>query len=354
MVNQSEHGVQRVVHHKDYYIRGGDMTVLVENHLYRVHSYFFERESLFFRQKLTGSANDGDERLGSSDLNAYTLDDVKSEDFARFLWVFYNPKYSLYDAPLEVWLSILHLANRWSFISVKDLTIRELERLEIEPVDKISIYHEYSINRAFLVPSYIAVCTRDKPLSFVEGSKLGMETVLRIADARERARQRAAESGIRSPTYEDFDEMEMESMVREVFGVGSRPASPITNGANGNGINGFSTTGQNGSSAARARSASPEPPKGIAHNAKMGSISSRLQDTAANAPPVNGAGAGAPKPPGPPPKPSVTTQAAPKIPPPAPDANAANVPTPASGATDPNKNGGTDGGSKGSFSSFWS
>jgi hypothetical protein len=60
----------------------------VENHLYRIHSHFFERESLFFRQKFQSA--EGEER-GSSDNNAYTLDDVKSEDFARFLWVFYNP-----------------------------------------------------------------------------------------------------------------------------------------------------------------------------------------------------------------------------------------------------------------------
>ncbi|KAG2347417.1 hypothetical protein BDR05DRAFT_861539, partial [Suillus weaverae] len=224
MVNSSEHGLARVIHHKDYYIRGGDMTVLVENHLYRIHSHFFERESLFFRQKFQSA--EGEER-GSSDNNAYTLDDVKSEDFARFLWVFYNPKYSLYEAPLETWLSILRLANRWSFCNVKELTVRELEKIQIEPVDKIAIYHEYSINKLFLIPAYIAVCKRDKPLTFAEGMQLGMETVLRVADARERARQRAAESGIRSPTFDDFEDSDMESMIREVFGIMSRPTSPI-------------------------------------------------------------------------------------------------------------------------------
>lgn len=233
------------------------MTVLVENHLYRIHSHFFERESLFFRQKFQSA--EGEER-GSSDNNAYTLDDVKSEDFARFLWVFYNPKYSLYEAPLETWLSILHLANRWSFCNVKELTVRELEKLQIEPVDKIAIYHEYSINKTFLIPAYIAVCKRDKPLTFSEGMQLGMETVLRVADARERARQRAAESGIRSPTFDDFNDREMESMVKEVFGITSRPTSPIvqtssssshTNGsANGSAYTG--STKVNGSTTAKA------------------------------------------------------------------------------------------------------
>ncbi|KAH7883266.1 hypothetical protein F5I97DRAFT_219120 [Phlebopus sp. FC_14] len=225
MVNTSEHGVSRVVQHKDYYLRGGDMTVIVENHLYRIHSYFFERESLFFRQKLP-STGENEEQRGSSDNNAYTLEDVKSEDFARFLWVFYNPKYSLYDAPLEVWLSILQLANRWSFDNVKELSVRELEKIEIEPVEKIAIYHDNTISRLYLLPSYIAVCKRDKPLSFKEGMKLGMETVLRIADARERVRQRASESGIRTPTFEDFEDAEVEGLVREVFGLGSRPTSP--------------------------------------------------------------------------------------------------------------------------------
>ncbi|KAG1723129.1 uncharacterized protein EDB91DRAFT_1063606 [Suillus paluster] len=229
MVNSSEHGLARVVHHKDYYLRGGDMTVLVENHLYRIHSHFFERESLFFRQKFQSA--EGEER-GSSDNNAYTLDDVKSEDFARFLWVFYNPKYSLYEAPLETWLSILHLANRWSFCNVKELTVRELEKIQIEPVEKIAIYHEYTINKLFLVPSYIAICKRDKPLSFAEGMQLGMETVLRIADARERARQRAAESGIRTPTFDDFEDNELETMIREVFGIASRPTSPTPQTSN--------------------------------------------------------------------------------------------------------------------------
>ncbi|KAG1758348.1 hypothetical protein EDD22DRAFT_910983 [Suillus occidentalis] len=269
MVNSSEHGLARVIHHKDYYIRGGDMTVLVENHLYRIHSHFFERESLFFRQKFQSA--EGEER-GSSDNNAYTLDDVKSEDFARFLWVFYNPKYSLYEAPLETWLSILHLANRWSFCNVKELTVRELEKLQIEPVDKIAIYHEYTINKTFLIPAYIAICKRDKPLTFSEGMQLGMETVLRVADARERARQRAAESGIRSPTFDDFDDIEMESMVKEVFGITSRPTSPVvqtssssshTNGSTYTGstkVNGSTTAKASGGSSIRTNgSSNPDP-----------------------------------------------------------------------------------------------
>ncbi|KAH0829112.1 hypothetical protein J3R83DRAFT_2579 [Lanmaoa asiatica] len=271
----SSHGVSRVVHHKDFYLRGGDMTVLVENHLYRIHSYFFERESLFFRQKVNNSNNSNDEERGSTDNNAYTLEDVKSEDFARFLWVFYNPKYSIYDAPLDTWLSILKLANRWTFDNVKELSVRELEKIDIEAVEKISIYHENNISRLYLIPAYIAVCKRDKPLSFTEGMKLGMETVLRIAEARERLRLQASESGIRTPTFEDFEDAEVEVLIRDIFSLGSRPTSPspVTSPSNGN--NGSSSgviklgpapSGNppkaNGASASRANGGSAADPRG--------------------------------------------------------------------------------------------
>ncbi|KAG2137431.1 uncharacterized protein EDB93DRAFT_1091189 [Suillus bovinus] len=239
--------VGRVIHHKDYYLRGGDMNVLIGNYHYRIHSHFFYRESLIWRQMLDASPDGGEH--GTTDApSPFTLDDVKSEDFDRFLWVIYNPQYSLYDAPAETWLSILDLAHRWNFCNIKDFAIRELEKLNIEPIDKIVAYHDYKINKTLLLPAYIAMCKREKPLSLAEGTKLGMETVLRLADARERARQQAAENGIRSPTFDDFQDIQMEDMVREVFGIPPRPMSPGWHSRNSSGvINGFGgTLHQNG------------------------------------------------------------------------------------------------------------
>ena len=152
-------------------------------------------------------------------------------------------KYSVYEAPLETWLSILRLANRWTFDSVKELSVRELEKIEIEAVEKISIYHDNNISRLYLIPSYIDVCKRDKPLSFTEGMKLGMETVLRIAEARERLRLQASESGIRTPTFEDFEDAEVEILIREIFNLGSRPTSPAAVTSPTNGVNGSSNPG---------------------------------------------------------------------------------------------------------------
>lgn len=241
--SQDRGSVGRVINHKDYYLRGGDMSVLIGNHLYRIHSFFFYRESLEWRQMLDSPPNGGEH--GTADApSPFTLDDVKSEDFERFLWVIYNPQYSVYDASFETWLSILKLAHRWSFCNIKELAIRELEKLPIEPIEKIVAYHEYKINKTLLLPAYITMCKRDKPLTLAEGTSLGMETVLRLADARERARQQAAESGIRSPTFHDFEDALMEDMVREVFGIPPRQMSPGQHSRNSSGaFNGFGSFG---------------------------------------------------------------------------------------------------------------
>jgi hypothetical protein len=60
----------------------------VEGTLFRVHRYFFERESEYFQQALQAA---GPQEDGHSDRAAFRLDDVSISDFERLLWVFYNP-----------------------------------------------------------------------------------------------------------------------------------------------------------------------------------------------------------------------------------------------------------------------
>ena len=108
--------VERVLQHERYYIPSGDVIFLVrlhlstpfdkllysfrttrrsllqvENHLFRVHRYFFERESALFRDMLALPAPSDTEREGMSDENPIHLPQVECEEFSRFLWVFYNP-----------------------------------------------------------------------------------------------------------------------------------------------------------------------------------------------------------------------------------------------------------------------
>lgn len=164
----------------------------------------------------------------------------------QLLWVFYNPKYSLYDKTVEEWTSILELANEWSFVEVKNLAVRELEKLEIDPIEKVYIYHRFNISRGYLVVSYASIVTRQGPLTLTEGRKLGLDTSLKIAEARERLRSQVSErNGVRSPMPDDFDPKDVDTIVRELFEV---PTRPPNNGAPG------SANGTNGRAHSRAHS----------------------------------------------------------------------------------------------------
>lgn len=58
--------------------------------MFRVHSYFFSRESPVFNRRIN-PASPGNIREGSNDKDPVVLEDVAAEDFEKFLWVFYNP-----------------------------------------------------------------------------------------------------------------------------------------------------------------------------------------------------------------------------------------------------------------------
>ncbi|KAI0366762.1 hypothetical protein BV20DRAFT_912992, partial [Pilatotrama ljubarskyi] len=218
--------VEQIKRHPKYYLNGGDVHFLVENYIYRVHRYFFERESAWFREKLGAPAPAGQAPKGSSDANPFPLDDVAADDFSKFLWVFYNPKYSIYDATLEDWVAILKLAFDWRFAEVKKLCSRELEKFEIAPVQKIELYQSYELDKKLLIPSYMALCVRAEPLTIKEGRQLGLETALLLATARECARGKPLANGARSPTAAELEEDDMVSIIKEIFGLTAGPPSP--------------------------------------------------------------------------------------------------------------------------------
>ncbi|KAI9441493.1 hypothetical protein H4582DRAFT_1388249 [Lactarius indigo] len=185
----SSNAGQRIPWHKDYYIHGGDAVFNVENTLFRVHRYFLTRDSSWFRDRLPYPAPPGETTKGSSDNLPLVLEDISKIEFERFLWVFYNPKYSLYDANIEEWTSILKLAHTWQFIEVKELAIRGLESLQFPTaLQKVVLYQTYDVDRNHLQTAYTALTVRDEPITIAEGRELGLETSLQLARAREVAR----------------------------------------------------------------------------------------------------------------------------------------------------------------------
>ncbi|KAJ7503097.1 hypothetical protein B0H11DRAFT_2155079 [Mycena galericulata] len=239
--NSSNESLLGLQHFEEFYLPGGDLYCLVENKLFRIHRYFFERESKFFKAQLAIPATPGGPRIGTADDSAILLDNVRSTDFAKLLWVFYNPKYSLYDASIEDWATILELAERWAFAEVKNLAVRELEKkTELPDIDRIVLYHKFHVDETYLVPRYAALCERPELLTVEEGLRLGMEVVIALSRARECARN-SASSGARSPSPASLGDKELTDIIKDQFNI--KPAQqptgnggkPNTNGAGANG-----------------------------------------------------------------------------------------------------------------------
>ena len=126
-----------IIHnHIDYYLPGGDLFIRVHNTLFRVHSYFFVRESEAWRN-LIGSTTKGktanDPIVIHDDI--CLLPRITPADFANLLWVFYNPRYIHYDATEETWLKIQQIAVQWMMNGVLNLAGHELDKIMVDHLE---------------------------------------------------------------------------------------------------------------------------------------------------------------------------------------------------------------------------
>lgn len=88
----------------------------------------------------------------------------------------------------DEWTSILSLATRWDFEDIRTLAIREIQSLDMSPVDKIILAQEFDIGGRWLLGAYTALCERAEPLSVSEGARLGLDIAMRVAQLREQLR----------------------------------------------------------------------------------------------------------------------------------------------------------------------
>ncbi|TFK45107.1 hypothetical protein BDQ12DRAFT_48490 [Crucibulum laeve] len=174
--------------HGAYYIKGADLHLLAQHTIFRVHSYFFTRESQKFRDELMIPASPGKTHQGFSDDNAFVVD-TSPEQLTTFLKVFYNPKYTLWDEMgVTDWATVLNLAHDWRFPEVKNLAIRELQKVEMDTVQRMDLYQKCNVDPVYLLPLYAEMCSREEPPTQDESNILGMETTFNIFRARERVR----------------------------------------------------------------------------------------------------------------------------------------------------------------------
>ncbi|KZP08362.1 hypothetical protein FIBSPDRAFT_703036, partial [Athelia psychrophila] len=163
--------------HSRYYFKDGNVVFLIEDVLYNVHRYFFERDSTHFRSILESVK-------GADEQNPIVLLDVSCSDFDEFLAILYPTDFRRpTEKTTAQWTSVLHLAAKWGFESIQLLAIDNLTATAI-PVDKIVLGRRYGISD-WLSGAYEAVCTRADPLTIEEGMKLGVEDIIRVSAARQ-------------------------------------------------------------------------------------------------------------------------------------------------------------------------
>lgn len=88
-------------------------------------------------------------------------------------------------------------------------------------MEKIELYQYYNLSPNLLQSSFVQLTIRPETLSIEEGERLGIRTSIRLAQARERAR----DPNLAAITLE---ESEVQPVIEEVFGLqGSTP--PVMN-----------------------------------------------------------------------------------------------------------------------------
>jgi hypothetical protein len=84
---------------------------------------------------------------------------------------------------VDEWTSILDLAAKWKFQSIKALALKQLLPI-ISPIDKLVLGRRHGIT-GWLPDAYSAICGRKDALTLEEGLRLGMEDVIKISALRQ-------------------------------------------------------------------------------------------------------------------------------------------------------------------------
>ncbi|KAF8627644.1 hypothetical protein AX15_004338 [Amanita polypyramis BW_CC] len=159
--------------HERFYYQDGNFKLQIDDTEYQVHMYLFKIHASKF--PFTGKKH----AHNLSNERPYRIGGVSQADFDRLLACLYPAELMFEDnRTLEDWTTILKLASRWGFDSLRKRAVSEIDNLA-SPVDRVVLGHEYSISE-FLLPAYLALCQSSIPLSEEEGDRLGMKNVINI------------------------------------------------------------------------------------------------------------------------------------------------------------------------------
>ncbi|KAI8988996.1 hypothetical protein BD414DRAFT_485623 [Trametes punicea] len=218
------------VRHSQFYMEDEMIIIRVENCLFRVHRYFLERDSSFFKDFFQRTLVAGTP-IGKTDDTALKLQDVSRREFECLLhFLYHGSSNPLNDSILNLVL-LLSTSTALAFPAARMHAISALDQASppLDPVERVFLAEKYDIP-SWLRPAYVALCARAHPLEDAEAEVLGLQTTARLARAREavleekvqewrRAVERA-QSGEGAVTKEEMEVREaklVERVVDEIF-----------------------------------------------------------------------------------------------------------------------------------------
>lgn len=161
--------------HKRFFFADGNVAFQLRDTVYKVHRYFFTENSESIAA-LIPTFN-----TPAPECTPIYLPDVEPRGFELILSIFYPKDYLRCEAEtVDDWGAILAAATKYQMKKIRALAIDKLGSIA-SAVDKVELGKEYGV-KEWLVPAYTELCMRFEPLTLNESKKLGLETVVKIAE----------------------------------------------------------------------------------------------------------------------------------------------------------------------------
>ncbi|OCH94659.1 hypothetical protein OBBRIDRAFT_789134 [Obba rivulosa] len=174
-----------------------DETVIfkAEDKLFRVHRFFLERDSEFFRGLFLCPPEKGGAE-GKTEDKPIVLADVTAFEFLCLLKFLYNGMYKD-GRNREEWIALLTISNRFFFNKIRKLSIAALTKLipPLDPVERIALANKCEIPE-WNEPAYVDLCVRNVPITDAEAEIIGISTAFLLMKAREEYRRRTINGNI--------------------------------------------------------------------------------------------------------------------------------------------------------------
>ncbi|KAJ7625624.1 hypothetical protein FB45DRAFT_921875 [Roridomyces roridus] len=201
----------------------------VEDQIFKVPRYHFERSSEIFATTLTLPAASNAHAEGSSDDNPFVLEGIDKVDFQRLLKVLYPLDIpQILSMPKDDWISVLKLSTLWYFIDARNLAIKQLDNHNVDCIERILLARQYEVS-TWLRRGYTELARRDFGVILDEAERIGWKTAVQIYQTREAAVKNSNYNNRYGggPSYQNTD---VESTFREEFRLADRASAAYGRG----------------------------------------------------------------------------------------------------------------------------